>query len=110
MPPSEKALVINLSDNPEYQKLLDGQPQTHGMRSGRVFLAPGKACGRHSTKNQEETLVFLCGRGELQIGQDDGLQVGQGKIAYIPPNTLHDVKNNGTEPLVYVYCVAPVTV
>lgn len=110
MPPSEKVLVIDLNDNLEYQKLLDGQPQTRGMRSGRVFLAPGKACGPHSTKSQEEVLVFLSGRGQLQIGQDDRLKVGQGRIAYIPPNTLHDVRNNGTEPLVYIYCVAPITI
>ena len=27
--------------------------------------------------------------------------------AYIPPETRHNVKNTGTEPLEYVYVVAP---
>lgn len=107
MASAENVLVIDLNDNPEYQKLLDGEPQTWGMRSGRVYLRPGKACGQHSTKNHEEVLVFLCGRGELLINENCSLKVGQGKVSYIPPNTLHDVINNGTEPLVYVYCVAP---
>ncbi len=108
MASSEKVLVIDLNENPENQKLLDGKPQTCGMRSGRVYLAPGQACGQHSTENKEEVLVFLSGRGELLIGEEGSFQVGQGKVSYIPPHTGHDVKNTGAEPLVYIYCVAPI--
>lgn len=99
--------VIDLNDRAEYQRLLAGEPQTLGMRSGRVYLEPGKACGEHSTKNHEELLVFLSGRGELIIGEEDRLPVGQGKIAYISPYKLHDVRNTGDKPLIYIYCVAP---
>ena len=108
MTPSEEVLIIDLNNTPENQQLLSGQPQTRGMRSGRVFLAPEQACGQHSTKDREELLVFLSGRGELQIGEGGKFEVGQGKVSYIPPNTLHNVKNTGSVPLVYVYCVAPV--
>ncbi len=108
MTSSEKVLVVDLNNKPEYQRLLAGRPQTCGMRSGSVYLIPDQACGRHSTKDREELLVFLSGRGELLIGEDDSFEVGQGKVSYIPPNTIHDVKNTGTEPLVYIYCVAPV--
>ncbi len=104
----EKVLVIDLNKNAENQNLLDGKPQTCGMRSGKVYLAPGQACGQHSTKNREELLVFLSGQGELMIGEGDCYQVGRGKASYIPPHTAHDVKNTGSEPLVYVYCVAPI--
>ncbi len=34
-------------------------------------------------------------------------QAGAGETAYIPPQTAHDILNTGTEPLVYVFCVAP---
>jgi mannose-6-phosphate isomerase-like protein (cupin superfamily) len=106
---SEKVMVIDLNDAPEYQRLLAGEPQTHGMRSGRVYLERGKACGLHSTKEHEELLVFLAGRGELLIGEDgDSFPVGRGKVCYIPPNTDHDVKNTGDEQLIYIYCVAPI--
>jgi len=105
----ETVLVIDLNEKPENQKLLDGKPQTYGMRSGRVYLSPGQSCGLHSTKDREELLVFLSGQGELIIGQDNRFQVGKGKVSYIPPQTDHDVKNTGSEPLVYVYCVVPVT-
>ena len=107
---SEEVLVIDLTEQPENQRLLSGEPQTCGMRSGRVYLAPGQACGRHSTKDREELLVFLGGQGELIIGEKERFQVSQGKVSYIPRQTNHDVKNTGTEPLVYVYCVAPVAV
>jgi len=103
----EGAFTVELNDKAEYQRLLEGKPQTLGMRSGRVHLGPGQACGQHSTKNHEEMLVFLTGQGELQIGGDGRLSVGVGKVAYIPPETLHDVRNTGPEPLTYIYCVAP---
>lgn len=103
----DKAFTVDLNDRPEYQRLLVGTPQTHGMRSGKVFLADGESCGLHSTKDNEELLVFLAGVGQLQIGKEETIQVGKGKVCYIPPNTEHDVKNTGSEPLVYIYCVAP---
>lgn len=107
---SEKVLITELNDKAEYQRILEGQPQTCGMRSGRVYVKPGQSCGRHSTKHHEELLVFLSGRGLLLIGEQDSHQVGQGKVCYIPPHTVHDVKNTGTEPLTYIYCVAPASV
>ncbi len=101
------AFALELNSQPEYQRILEGKPQTRGMRSGRVYLEPGKTCGQHSTKNHEELLVFLTGQGEVMIGDNDRLTVAAGKVAYIPPETLHDVKNTGTGPLAYIYCVAP---
>ena len=109
MASSEKVLVIDLNGNPEYQKLLDGQPRTSGMRAGRVYLQPGQNCGEHSTKDREELLVFLSGQGKLLIGQAKSFNIGVGKVCYIPPNTIHDVKNDGTKPLIYIYCVTPVS-
>jgi mannose-6-phosphate isomerase-like protein (cupin superfamily) len=104
---SKEVLVVDLSEEAENQRLLSGEPQTCGMRSGRVYLAPGQACGQHNTKDREELLVFLAGQGELMIADKDSFQIGLGKVSYIPKNTDHNVKNTGTEPLIYVYCVAP---
>lgn len=54
-------------------------------------------------------LVFLSGKGAALIGEEgNSLEVSRGKICYIPPNTLHNVRNTNTEPLIYIYCVAPV--
>jgi len=106
---SEKVLIIDLNKDAEYQKLLDGRPQTSGMRSGRVYLLPGKTCGQHSTNRHEELLVFLTGRGQLLIGGKKHFHIARGKVAYIPPDTVHDVKNTGSEPLIYIYCVVAVS-
>ena len=104
-----KVLIMDLNNSPEYQELLSGNPQTCGMRSGRVSLKPGETCGQHSTEAHEELLVFLSGRGVALIGEEQTpYEVGAGKVCYIPPFTTHNNKNTGTEPLVYIYCVAPI--
>ena len=105
---AEKALVIDLKNEGQHQTLLDGRPQTHGMRSGRVILQPGQDCGEHTTGPCEEMLVFLAGQGKVSVGSDEVVGVGKGRVYYIPPNTTHNVRNDGADPLVYVYCVAPV--
>jgi len=105
-----RVIVIDLSKNADCQELLGGKPQTSGMRSGRVYLQPGETCGRHSTKAHEEMLVFLSGKGMTFIGEEEkSFEVGEGKVSYIPPHTIHNVKNTGTESLVYIYCVAPIS-
>ncbi|NLK41879.1 MAG: cupin domain-containing protein [Planctomycetes bacterium] len=103
------AFVIELNDEPNYQRLIAGAPASCGMKSGRVWLAPGTECGQHSTEGHEEQLVFLAGRGIAHVG-DQRLDIGVGKICYIPPHTPHNIFNTGTEPLVYIFCVAPAAV
>ncbi len=105
----EKVRVIHLKSGSEYQELLSGRPQSHGMRSGRVYLEPGQSCGRHTTKAHEEMLIFLAGKGTALVGEEEkAFEVGKGAVCYIPPHTIHNIKNTGTEALVYIYCVAPV--
>lgn len=105
---AREAFVVNLENSTEFQSLLSGTPQTCGMKSGKVYLDAGKSCGQHSTNEREELLVFLAGQGQALIGAEQKpLDVGQGKVIYIPPQTLHDIKNTQGEPLVYIYCVAP---
>ncbi len=101
--------VVELINNGQYQSLLksDGQLLTHGMHSGRVYLNPGQECGWHNTDNKEELLVFLSGSGISEIQDKDPFEVGKGKVMYIPPNTEHNIKNSGSEPLEYIFCVAP---
>ena len=104
----EEILVIELETSAQFQKLLQGRPQTCGMRSGRVYLQQGESCGQHSTNDKEEMLVFFSGKGLLLVGEEeDSFEVGQGKVAYIPPQTIHNIKNTAAEPLVYIYCVNP---
>ena len=105
---NKKPFVIELDDKHEFQRLLPGRPQTCGMKSGRVYLEPGQKCGQHSTNDREEILVFLSGSGKAIIEGSEPFDIGAGKVCYIPPFTTHNNKNTGTEPLVYIYCVAPI--
>ncbi|MHC4221160.1 MAG: cupin domain-containing protein [Planctomycetota bacterium] len=103
---AEKAFALELEDSGQFQRLLAGKPQTCGMKAGRVQLQPGGEVGEHNTGEREELLVFLSGSGQALVGDEKTLDVGEGKICYVPPNTLHNIKNNGAEPLVYIYCVS----
>ena len=108
---SSKVLTIDLNNKAEYQRLLGGrekEPHTFGICAGRVYLKPDESCGQHSTGNREEILVFLSGTGVLLIDEKESLPIGEGKVSYIPPNMVHNIKNNGPRPLIYIYCVAGV--
>ena len=87
--------------------LLQGIPQTAGMRSGFVRLKPGGSVGWHTTGQNEEALVVLRGRGEARIEGQPGRAIEAPMLVYIPPATRHNVANTGAEPLEYVYVVAP---
>ncbi len=102
-----KPFSVEIEDTKQFQRLLDKNTQTHGMKSGRVYLEPGANCGQHSTHENEEMLIFLSGQGWAIIDDEPSFEVGQGRVAYIPPETLHDIKNTGDEPLIYIYCVSP---
>jgi len=87
--------------------LLKGAPQTAGMRSGFVRLQTGATVGWHTTGKNEEMLVILHGQGAALIEGQQKCTFTAPAVAYIPPETRHNVENNGSEPLEYVYVVAP---
>jgi mannose-6-phosphate isomerase-like protein (cupin superfamily) len=100
-------LNVPLKGAQQDRPLLNGVPQTAGMRSGFVRLKPGATVGWHTTGKNEEALVILHGQGEALIdGQEMQLFVAPAFV-YIPPATRHNVLNSGKEPLEYVYVVAP---
>jgi len=98
--------VKEIIDGTEYQSLLK-PPKTYGLHSGRVYLKPAADCGQHNTGAQEEMLIFLSGNGQAVIDEKT-FQVGVGKIIYIPPHTIHNIKNTSDNPLIYIFCVVPV--
>jgi len=88
--------------------LLKGAPQTGGMRGGSVKLKPGESVGWHSTNENEEALTILHGSGVAKIDGHTDVALHEKTLAYIPPATRHNVTNTGSEPLEYVWVVAPV--
>ena len=87
--------------------LLKGSPQTSGMRGGSVKLKPGESVGWHSTGQHEEALIILHGNGAANIEGQADVPLHEKMLAYIPPDTKHNVTNTGGERLEYVWVVAP---
>lgn len=90
----------------EYLRVLGGPPETSTMHAGLVTLAAGKSVGKHSTKKYEELIVVLEGRGMMEIVGGPTLSFAKGEALYCPPNTEHNVTNNGEGDLIYLYVVA----
>lgn len=105
--PKQQALTKTLECPQADCPLLRGVPETSGMRSGFVRLAPGQNIGWHTTGQNEEALVILHGKGAALIEGQPERAFTAPALAYIPPATRHNVQNTGTETLEYVYVVAP---
>jgi len=89
-----------------YVRLLE-EGQSVVMRSGLVTLQPGENCGWHSTEDYEELIICLAGAGEVETDSGGRRLIRANHYAYNPPHTRHNVYNTGTEPLRYIYVVAP---
>jgi quercetin dioxygenase-like cupin family protein len=94
-------------DEVKYHEIL-GSSQSVSMRSGLVCLHSGENVGSHNTGKREELLVILDGTAEVEIEGLGRQNIHKGCVAYIPPNTQHNVFNVDTEPLRYLYIVSPV--
>jgi quercetin dioxygenase-like cupin family protein len=71
----------------------------------RVFtVEPGGHSPRHSHPYEHE-VFFHAGNGEL-FCEGETHSVGPGHVAFVPPGSLHQFRNTGSEPLVFV-CVVP---
>ena len=104
----QKFEISNYNGNGKYQRLLGGVPQTKGMKSGCVVLAPGESIGAHSTGEKEEAIIILEGRVQVVLNGAPACVAEQGQLVYIPPRTDHDMTNNGVSSARYIYVVSPV--
>ena len=97
--------IMLLNNLDKYTELLK-PPRTVIMRSGLVRLKPGEDVGLHSTKQNEEMLVILEGQGQVEFEGQAALKVSGGQVAYVPPETRHNVRNTGSVPLKYIFIVS----
>ncbi len=73
-----------------------------------VEVAPGCRLATH-TDSAEEILIFLCGTGEVSLGEQRG-RVQAGDMALVPAMVPHGVRNVGDETLRFVGCFSSNTV
>jgi mannose-6-phosphate isomerase-like protein (cupin superfamily) len=100
------SFVLSLPDDIEKYHEILGLRQSVSMKSGLVCLQSGQEVGSHNTNNCEELLVILNGTGDIETEDKGRRLVKAGYVAYIPPNTQHNVFNIDSEPLRYIYIVS----
>ena len=103
MPNSHKPKLIKLESTERYQRLLDKDSGSLGIKCGHVILKPGENVGEHTTAEREELVIVLKGGGEAVVDKEGILKIENNTLLYIPPETLHDIKNTGSNILEYIF-------
>jgi mannose-6-phosphate isomerase-like protein (cupin superfamily) len=98
-----KPKIVKLESGAKYQRLFNKDSGTRGMKSGHVTLKEGEEIGEHSTNDLEEALVILKGKGQLVINNKDAMDFEADAVLYVPPGTIHNVKNIGKGILEYIF-------
>jgi len=98
-----KPKIVKLDSNSKYQRLFNKDSGTLGLKSGHVILKKGEEIGEHSTNDLEEALVILKGKGLLLINSEEEFDFEDNSVLYIPPDTVHNVKNTGNGILEYIF-------
>lgn len=98
--------VIKLDTGGKYQRLFSRESGTHGIKSGHVILKQDEEVGEHSTNGLEEVLIILKGKGEVLADKKNKVKIEENSAVYIPPDTIHNVKNTGREILEYIFVTA----
>lgn len=80
--------------------------ETDGFGAGRKQLAPGDSTETHGTGNSRE--IVLCLEGSITVRGVGPAPVvlGPGEMSFIPPGTLHALRNESDRPAVYVFVFA----
>jgi mannose-6-phosphate isomerase-like protein (cupin superfamily) len=104
-----KPILVTLKGQEKSTRILSGFPETMGIKSGHVILKPGENVGEHVTEAKEEVIIVLKGKAMILCGNDDEPIVAcERSVVYVPPDTVHDVKNIGGDILEYIYVTSVV--
>ena len=100
--------VLGLRSGGRFLRLVGDSAKVRGLRAGLVTLKPGELIGEHKIENKEEVIIILKGSATIYFGKKKRLKAAQNTFVFIPPETLHNVKNSGTKKLQYVYVTTQV--
>ncbi|MDD5476634.1 MAG: cupin domain-containing protein [Candidatus Omnitrophica bacterium] len=106
---TKKVFCTRLKGERRFLRLLGDSTKTKGLRAGLVTLRPKELIGEHKTENKEEALIILKGSATVYFGKNKKLKASEGSFIFIPPETLHNVKNSGRKILQYIYVTSQVT-
>ncbi|MEO9965636.1 MAG: cupin domain-containing protein [Reichenbachiella sp.] len=103
----------------EYIEDIKGEPTAHLSGLKKVFLSnqetsspltqfaygvfkPGEVCDSHIHPTMIECFFFIKGFGTYTVGAES-VKLKPGTFLQIPANTSHELVNDGTEDLEFVY-------
>jgi len=88
-------IINETQDNVNFRRVL-----FTGQNSQLVVMniPPGCEVGSETHQHTEQTLFFLSGTGEGELGGKKFL-IGPGDVVVVVPGTRHNVRNTGTEDL-----------
>jgi mannose-6-phosphate isomerase-like protein (cupin superfamily) len=89
-----------------YLLLARGQFGASHLAVTWVDCPPGSEQPLHRHHGLEQAYVIVRGRGTMIVG-GERREVGEGTLVYVPPDTDHAIRNEGTEPLAYVSATSP---
>jgi mannose-6-phosphate isomerase-like protein (cupin superfamily) len=89
-----------------YLLLAGGQFGTRHLAVTWVDCPPGSEQPLHRHQGLEQAYVIVRGSGTMVVG-GERREVGEGTLVYVPPDTDHAIRNDGTEPLAYVSATSP---
>jgi len=103
----KKPFIKTLKTQKNFKRIWGNSLKKKGLSCGLVRLKMAQEIGSHSTKNKEEILIILKGRAEVSV-EKKTFSLDKNTLLYIPPRTLHNVKNTGNSLLEYLYITAGV--
>ncbi|MCL4459542.1 MAG: cupin domain-containing protein [Chloroflexi bacterium] len=78
---------------------------TKNMILGTSVYNPGSVTWA-KIHNFEEAVYVVSGRGIFYV-EEEAISLEPGTALFIPPGARHNIENNGTEPLVFIFAAAP---
>jgi mannose-6-phosphate isomerase-like protein (cupin superfamily) len=81
----------------EFENLLDSEI----CKVKQIIIKPGQAPSYQYHFKRSEVWVLIQGEGELKI-EDEIFKVETGDIVNVPVETKHQIKNTGTEDLIFI--------
>ncbi|MBZ0292583.1 MAG: cupin domain-containing protein [Anaerolineae bacterium] len=88
----------------EFMGQVAGGSHQHSL--AQITLPPGKASAKHYHPVAEESYYILSGHGTLMLG-DEIMTLASGDVVAIPANTIHEIRNNTTEDLIFLAVCVP---
>lgn len=92
-----------LAADPSVVDLAAAEFEATGFGTGRKVLQPGEVTEKHSTGKVRELIFCLEGEVVVRLGSAEPFTLKAGEMSYIPPATLHELKNEGTDRCIYLF-------